>query len=88
MLAAGIDSHMTEPGSQVAQALAAKKVRNLFLGCWVTIAGFKQTYGKYELCCVRRVAKKINKTHHFPLDPCILVIIHVSCAFGAVLAAP
>ena len=32
------------------------------------------------------VAQKINKTHHLPLDLCVLVIIHVSVPFGANLA--
>ena len=32
------------------------------------------------------VARKTNKTHHLPLGPCVL-LIHVSVAFGADLAA-
>ena len=32
------------------------------------------------------VARKTSKTHHLPLDPCVLVIIHVFVAFGADLA--
>ena len=32
-------------------------------------------------------ARKTNKTHHLPLDPCVLIIIHVSVAFGADFAA-
>ena len=33
------------------------------------------------------VIRRINKTHHFPLDLCVIIIIHVSVAFGADLAA-
>ena len=33
------------------------------------------------------VAWKTNKTHHLPLDMCVLVIICVSVAFRADLAA-
>ena len=33
------------------------------------------------------VARRTNKTHHLPLNPCVLVIIHVYVAFRADLAA-
>ena len=33
------------------------------------------------------VARRTNKTHHLPLNPCVLVIIHVHVAFRADLAA-
>ena len=35
------------------------------------------------MLCVR----KISKIYHLPLDPCVIVIIHVSVVFGADLAA-
>ena len=33
------------------------------------------------------VAHRTDKTHHSPLNPCVLVIIHVDVAFRADLAA-